>query len=279
MAKTISTGFINDKINGININSDLKCNSGNYTNASSRTVSYVVMHYTGNAKDTAKANANYFTGGNRQASAHFFVDDTSIYQSVELRDKAWHCGTSGTYYNACRNATSIGIEMCCTAGNYKISDKTKNNAAYLCAYLCKLLGITASNVDTYVVRHYDVTHKNCPAQMAGNGNAEWTAFKTSVKNILNSTVASSSNSDKKTAASSSSTGTSINTSAKSYKVKVTTDVLNIRKGAGTNYAVTGSIKDKGTYTIVAEATGKGATKWGKLKSGAGWIALDYTKKL
>lgn len=62
--------------------------------------------------------------------------------------------------------------------------------------------------------------------------------------------------------------------------KVTADALNIRKGAGTNYAVTGCIKDKGTYTIVAEQTGQGSTKgWGKLKSGAGWISLDFVKKV
>ena len=59
----------------------------------------------------------------------------------------------------------------------------------------------------------------------------------------------------------------------SYKVKVTCDVLNIRSGAGTNYRVVGSIRDEGVYTIV-ETKGN----WGKLKSGAGWICLDYTKK-
>ena len=67
--------------------------------------------------------------------------------------------------------------------------------------------------------------------------------------------------------------------AASYLVKVTTDVLNIRKGPGTNYGTNGAIRDKGTYTIVAESTGAGASKWGKLKSGAGWISLDYTKKV
>jgi hypothetical protein len=59
-----------------------------------------------------------------------------------------------------------------------------------------------------------------------------------------------------------------------YLVKVTADVLNIRKGPGTNYADMGDIKDKGTYTIVEEQSG-----WGKLKSGAGWISLDYTKRV
>jgi N-acetylmuramoyl-L-alanine amidase len=65
----------------------------------------------------------------------------------------------------------------------------------------------------------------------------------------------------------------------SYKVRVTTANLNIRVGAGTNYAKAGSIKDRGVYTIVEERAGKGATVWGRLKSGAGWISLDYTKRI
>ena len=61
-----------------------------------------------------------------------------------------------------------------------------------------------------------------------------------------------------------------------YLAKVTASALNIRKGPGTNYATAGTISDKGTYTIVEEQAGPGATKWGRLKSGAGWISLDYT---
>lgn len=63
-----------------------------------------------------------------------------------------------------------------------------------------------------------------------------------------------------------------------YLVKVKADVLNIREDAGTDHKIVGQIKDHGTYTIVAEKDGKGAKKWGKLKSGAGWISLDYTEK-
>lgn len=64
-----------------------------------------------------------------------------------------------------------------------------------------------------------------------------------------------------------------------YTVKVTNPSLNIRKGAGSNTAKVGCITDMGVYTIVEESAGTGATKWGKLKSGAGWISLDYVKKL
>lgn len=185
MGRNISIGKLAGKINGITVNTSKACSSGNYTSKIDRCIKFIVMHYTGNKKDTAKANANYFQTAGRNASAHFFVDDSEIYQSVNLRDVAWHCGTKGTYYHAeCRNANSLGIEMCCTAGNYKISETTKKNAAYLCAYHCKQLGIAAEQVDTYVLRHYDVTHKSCPAQMAGANNSEWKAFKDMVRNIL-----------------------------------------------------------------------------------------------
>ena len=63
-----------------------------------------------------------------------------------------------------------------------------------------------------------------------------------------------------------------------YLVKVSLKDLNIRKGPGTNYARTQYIP-VGVYTIIEEADGKGATKWGRLKSGAGWISLDFVTKL
>ena len=76
-----------------------------------------------------------------------------------------------------------------------------------------------------------------------------------------------------------STGTATPTTFKPYLVKINTSALNIRAGAGTNYNKTGCITDRGVYTIVAESAGQGSTKgWGKLKSGAGWISLDYCIK-
>lgn len=63
-----------------------------------------------------------------------------------------------------------------------------------------------------------------------------------------------------------------------YLVKVTTDALNIREKPGTVYKVVGLIRDRGVYTIV-ETVKSGGNTWGRLKSGAGWIALEYTKRL
>lgn len=64
-----------------------------------------------------------------------------------------------------------------------------------------------------------------------------------------------------------------------YNIKVTTDALNVRSGPGTNYYITTTIRDRGVYTIVDESSGTGASKWGKLVSGAGWISLDYVERV
>lgn len=65
-----------------------------------------------------------------------------------------------------------------------------------------------------------------------------------------------------------------------YQIKITSNTLRVRKGPGTNYSIVRTLRnDKNTYTIIDEANGAGAKKWGKLKSGIGWISLDYTKKI
>ena len=73
------------------------------------------------------------------------------------------------------------------------------------------------------------------------------------------------------------------TAFKSYLVRVSIPDLNIRKGPGTDYRKTGKYTGIGTFTIVEEADGKGASKWGLLKSYQekrnGWISLDYGKRV
>lgn len=65
-----------------------------------------------------------------------------------------------------------------------------------------------------------------------------------------------------------------------FLVRISINDLNIRKGAGTNYKKTGKYTGKGVFTIVQVKSGKGSDKgWGKLKSGAGWIALDYAVRV
>jgi N-acetylmuramoyl-L-alanine amidase CwlA len=172
-----------------------------------------------------------------------------------------------------RNTNAFGIEMCCTAGNYKVSAKTIKNTAYLTANLCKRLGITAKDVDKYVLRHYDVTHKKCPAQMSDKAtpstDADWLDFKAQVKKILGGTTTEQKKTD--------------NYKTVNYVVQVTASRLNIRKGPSTAYKILGEIKDKGRYTIVKESK-NGSNTWGLLKAGpvkgSSWICLTgYTKKV
>ncbi|MBR2703726.1 MAG: hypothetical protein IKE47_06150 [Oscillospiraceae bacterium] len=66
----------------------------------------------------------------------------------------------------------------------------------------------------------------------------------------------------------------------SFKVKVSITNLNIRRGPGTNYGRTGSFTGKGTFEITEVSSGEGSRSgWGKLKSGAGWISLDYATRI
>lgn len=67
---------------------------------------------------------------------------------------------------------------------------------------------------------------------------------------------------------------------KPFKVKVEISNLRIRTGAGTNYTPTGEYTGKGVFTITEVKEGKGSESgWGKLLSGAGWISLDFAKKI
>ena len=65
-----------------------------------------------------------------------------------------------------------------------------------------------------------------------------------------------------------------------FRVQVSITDLNIRKGPGTDYSKTGKFTGKGVFTITEVKSGKGSTAgWGRLKSGAGWISLDYAKRI
>lgn len=131
---------------------------------------YIILHYTGNEGDTAKNNVDYFYGGNRNASAHFFVDDNSIWQSVEESNYSWNCGDGAGRYGI-TNRNTLAIEMCCQS-NGIISEKTENNAIELVKYLMEKYNIDIN----HVVRHYDASRKICPNWQENNWS-RWYKFK------------------------------------------------------------------------------------------------------
>lgn len=157
----------------------LPAHASNYTACTGRTIRYIVVHYTGNKGDTAWGNCNYFASANRNVSAHYFVDDDSIWQSVDDKNRAWHCGhdVGGRYYHdTCRNANSIGVEICMLDKSGNVRPEAVAKAAELVRWLMQRYNIPLSNV----MRHYDVTHKSCPAPMV-TSSVMWEAFKKSLE--------------------------------------------------------------------------------------------------
>lgn len=154
-----------------------QCNSRNYRKGREFPINWICLHFTANNGDTAQNNADYFAReGGLNASAHYFVDTERIVQSVKDGDTAWHCGRErgGSYYNDCRNANSIGIEMCSVIRNgvYVIPEETMKRAAKLTRELMAKHHVPVSRV----CRHYDVTHKDCPEPWVRNPK-QWENFK------------------------------------------------------------------------------------------------------
>lgn len=153
---------------------------------------YIVIHYVGEVS-TALNNAKYFENSYRGASAHYFVDEIETYRVVKDSDSAWHCGTTGAYkHPECRNTNSIGIEMCCSNNNgtLDVSNKVVERTIELTKELMAKYGISADRV----LRHYDVTGKNCPAPFVRDVN-RWNDFKARIGDTSTPSVPSSSGCD------------------------------------------------------------------------------------
>lgn len=201
----------------------------------------------------------------RQASAHYQVDiNGRIGQLVWDRDTAWALG------NFDANQRSINIEHANNtgaAGGWTISEATLENGAHLVAALCKAFNLGRPVWGQNVRPHSQISPTACPGAIGG---AQRDAYMARAQYWYDQMTGSKPAPAPQPAPQPA--------PAVGYTVKVTTNVLNIRKGAGTNFATAGSVKKGEVYTIVAESAGQGASKWGKLKSGAGWISLDFVQK-
>ena len=149
-----------------------KISKYNHYDMDNRKIKYIVIHWVG-AASSAKNNADYFYSADRKASAHYFVDDKEIWQSVLDKNAAWAVGGGPLdqaspyakygkkYFNKCTNSNSISIEMCCkknSQGKLYITDETIELTAELVQMLQKKYSISDKNV----IRHFDVNGKLCP---------------------------------------------------------------------------------------------------------------------
>ena len=230
---------------------------------------------------TAKQGCDYFATTDRQCSANYVVGkDGSIGLSVDEKDRSW-CSSNGINDNR-----AITIEVASdTTHPYAVTAKAYAALLDLVTDICKRNGIKklvwSTNKNDRVNHrngcnmtvHRDFANKACPGEYLYSRHGEIAAE-------VNRRLQGASNGGGVVVtppAAEKPTGGTTGATVTPYHVRVKITNLNIRKGPGTNYGSTGYIQP-GIYTIVAESTGKGAAKWGKLKSGAGWISLDYATK-
>lgn len=132
----------------------------------------IVIHYVGNPGTSAQANRNWYANPSSNVSSHFIVGlKGEIIQCIPLHEKS-----SASNH---RNSDTISIEVCHPDASGKFNAATYDSLVDLTAWLVKSCGLTVDNV----IRHYDVTGKECPRYYVRNEDA-WNQFKADVKEKL-----------------------------------------------------------------------------------------------
>lgn len=141
-------------------------------------IQYIVIHWVANPGSSAIGNRNYFNSlaisHKTSASSHYIIGlNGEIIKCIPEDEVAFH---SGSYS---MNRKSVGIETCHPDWEGKFAESTYNSLVELCADLCRRynLGINA------IIRHYDVTGKECPRYYVRN-EQEWIKLKNDVANKL-----------------------------------------------------------------------------------------------
>ena len=234
---------------------------------------------------TAKRGCEVFQPSSKGASCNYVVGyDGSIGLCVEEKDRSWCTGGYDKNGNPIRvNGVSgksndyqaVTIEVASDAKHpYAITEKAMAALIELCTDICRRNGIkkllwsgdknlVGNPAKQNLTVHRWFANKACPGDYIYQRLGD-IAAKVNAK--LGATGAAP-------------VQPSAPVSSVPYKVRITATDLRIRKGPGTNTAIVQNAITPGVYTIVSEATGQGATLWGKLKSGKGWVSLDFCKKI
>ena len=244
---------------------DILTNNPCYKASKKITVKGLMLHSVGCPQPSASVFIKQWNRADyKRACVHAFIDGNNgkVYQTLPWNHRGWHCGGSA-------NNTHIGVEMCepstikyvggtkiqCTdkASAKATVQRTYDNAVALFAHLCKKYDL---NPMTDIVSHREGATKGI-ASNHGDPEHLWKQLDTGyTMDTFRKAVKSAMGADMP------------------YMVKISADVLNVRKGVGTSYPIVTTVRKGEIYTIVDERNG-----WGKLKSGVGWISLKYTKKL
>lgn len=269
-------GYTNSSLIGCTIKSPN--HSGTRTHTIDRITPHCVV-----GQLTAESIGSIFTPTSRKASCNYAIGkDGKIVLVVDEANRSW-CSSSSA-----NDQRAITIECASDlTAPYAFNNTVYNKLIELCTDICKrngkkkllwlgdkntALNYTPAADEMVLTAHRWFSNTACPGDWM-YGKLGDLATKVTAK-LNAATVSTSAEAKTSSSTKAATTTTQSSTAASSYKVKVTASALNIRKGPGTKYAITGVIKDKGTYTIT-----KTSGTWGYLKSGKGWISLNYTKKV
>lgn len=244
----------------------------------------LMLHSVGCAQPNASVFIKTFNKSDANVCVHAFIDGNTgdVYQTLPWDHRGWHCASGK---NGSGNNTHIGIEMCepaCITYNggstftvkdekkaKEIATRTYNVAVELFAMLCKKYALDPM-ADGVIISHNE-GHKRGIASGHVDPEHFWNGlkmpytmngFRKDVRDKMNFKMVDE---PKK---------------FEPYTVRVSINNLNIRKGPGLEYDKVGYFVEPGVYTIVdVNAGDKSQTNgWGKLKSGAGWISLDWAER-
>ena len=245
--------------------------SPNRTSPRNHKIDTVTIHcYVGEVTAERGCSGSRFTRYNplSGASCNYVVGyDGSIGLCVEEKDRSW-CSS-----NKANDHRAITIEVASeTKAPYKVTDEAMEALIKLLVDIChrndieQLLWQGDKNLIGQVDKQNMTVHrwfknKACPGEYLYDRHTEIAAE-------VNRRLGINTEMEENTA------------DKKPYRVRVIASCLNIRAGAGVNHAKRGEIRGCGIYTIIETRSGQGSKSgWGRLKSGAGWISLDYTEKI
>ena len=204
-------------------------------------------------------------------------------QTMPWDYRPWGCGSGKK--GSCNNGW-IQFEICeDNLNNESYFNQVYKEACEITAYLCSMYNLNPHGTVTMNGVKVPVILCHADSNKLGLGTAHsdvynwFKKYGKSMEDVRNDVAALMKSTSSKPEAPVEPAKPSTPAASSSYRVKVTADALNIRKGPGTNYDIVGCIRDEGVYTIVEEAPDNRTPKWGKLKSGAGWISLGYVKKI
>lgn len=238
------------------VNHKRLCNdysSGRYhkTHNPDGVIKKITIHHMAGNLSVERCGELFATSPNDVSSNYGIGTDGRIGLYVEEKNRPWTSSSAANDWQA----VTIEVANDTIGDNWHVSDKALASLIKLCVDICKRNGIkklnfTGDKTGNLTMHKYFIA-TTCPGPYLES------KFKYIADEVNKQLTANT---------------------FESYMVEVTSKTLYVREGAGTSYKVKTSIKKGERYTIASEKTVAGL-KWGKLKSGLGWISLRHTKKV